>query len=79
MHIHDVYVYRLLVAIVTISRAGLQRVFELHGLCGIPCCGLPVIVRSLRLVVLVLGNWLELGGGMFLFAVGCSSVRDCYD
>ena len=47
--------------------------------CVTLCCRLLVIVRSLRLVVLVFDECLELHGGVLLFAVGCWSMCDRYD
>ena len=46
IHIHDVCVYRLLVAIVTASHAGFRRVPRTTWGCVTPCCGLLVVVNS---------------------------------
>ena len=78
IHIHDVCVYRLLVATVTASRAGFRRVPRTTQGCVTPCCGLLVVVRSLCLVVLFFEECLELSGGVLLSVVGCLLLCDCY-
>ena len=39
--------------------------------CVTLCCKLLVVAQSLRPVILVFKEWLELRGGVLLFAVGC--------
>ena len=46
--------------------------------CVTLCCRLLVVAQSLRLVVLVFEECLELHGGVLLFAVGCLLLCDCY-
>ena len=78
IHIHDVCVYRLLVAIVMASRAGFRRVPRTTQGYVTLCCGLLVVARSLRLVILFFEECLELHGGVLLFVVGCLLLCDRY-
>ena len=78
MHIHDVFFYRLLVAIVMSSRTGFRRMSRTSRWCVTLCCRMLVIVRPLRLVVLIFKECLKLRGGVLLFAVGCLLLCDRY-
>ena len=78
IHIHDVCVYRLLMATVMASCAGFWRVPRTIWGCVTPCCGLLVVARSLHLVVLVFKECLELSGGVLLFVVGCLLLCNHY-
>ena len=66
IHIHDVCVHRLLVTIVTASRTGFRVMSRTSWGCVTLCCRLLVIMRSLRLVILVFEECLELHGGVTL-------------
>ena len=55
-----------------------KNVSNLAG-CVTLCCRLLVIGRTLRLVVLVFEECLELSGGVLLFVVGCLLLGECYD
>ena len=78
IHIHDVCVYWLLVATVTIGRAAFRRIPRTTQGSVTPCCGLLVVARSLRLVILFFEECLELSGGVLLFVVGCLLLCDRY-
>ena len=78
IHIHDVCVYQLLVAIITASRTGCRVVSRTLRGCVTLCCRLLVIMRLLCLVILVFEECLELHGGVLLFVAGCLLLRDRY-
>ena len=65
--------------IITTGHAVFQRMSQTLRWCGILCCRLLVIVRSLRLVVLFSEECLGLCGGVVLFVVGCLLLYDHYN
>ena len=67
-----------MVAIVTASHTGFQRISRTTRGCVTPCCGLLVVARSLHLVILFFEECLELSGGVLLLAVGCLLLCDRY-
>ena len=78
IRIHDVCVYRLLVAIITDSRTVFRRMSRTSRGCVTLCRRQLVVVRSLRLVVVVFEECLELCSGVLLFAVGCLLLCNRY-
>ena len=60
------------------SCTGFRRICRSSQGCVTLCCRLLVVARSLRLVVLVFKECLELHGCVLLFAVGCLLLCDCY-
>ena len=64
---------------VTVGRAGFRRIPRTTQGCVTPYCGLLVVARSLRLVVLFFEECLELSGGVLLFVVGFLLLCNRYD